>query len=159
MTSSKTSLPGIGGASMGAVVMQPAGVPTDERHRRDVSFAVTDCGRSILVSPSRSVPHAFRLLVVAMFAGAWFGAEPVRADERLGHDEARRAVQSGEIRPLGDILAAIRDRMPGEVVAVELKRDHGRLIYELKTVDGAGRRREFHVDAASATISTEEVDD
>jgi uncharacterized membrane protein YkoI len=94
-----------------------------------------------------------------MLVGAWFDVEPARADERLGHDEARRAVQSGEIRSLSDILAAIHDRMPGEVVAVELKRDHGRLVYDLKTVDETGRRREFHVDAASATISTEEEDD
>ncbi|MDR3376683.1 MAG: peptidase [Ancalomicrobiaceae bacterium] len=94
-----------------------------------------------------------------MVAGICGGAEPLRADERLGHDEARIAVQNGEIRPLGEILAAIRERLPSEVVAVELKRDHGRLIYELKTVDAAGRRHEFHVDAASATISTNGEDD
>ena len=86
-------------------------------------------------------------------------ATPVAAGERLGHDEARRAVERGEIRPLADILAEVRSSLVGEVVGVELKREHRKLIYEFKTVDARGRRLEIYVDAATAAIIKTEEDD
>ena len=76
---------------------------------------------------------------------------PARAD---GHeqDELQQAVQRGEIRSLAEILAAIRDRLPGDIASVEVERKDGHWIYEFRVVDGGGRLFEVRVDARSAAI-------
>jgi uncharacterized membrane protein YkoI len=73
----------------------------------------------------------------------------VRADET---DAVRQAVQRGEIRSLADILSAIRGKLPGEVVGVEVEREVGRWLYEFHVVDDKGRLFEVYVDAKTATI-------
>jgi uncharacterized membrane protein YkoI len=80
------------------------------------------------------------IALVAMTPGS------VRADERK-HDEVRRAVERGEIRPLADILVAIRDKLPGQVAGVEVERKNDRWLYEFRVVDSNGRLFEVYVDA------------
>ncbi len=79
------------------------------------------------------------------------GPAAARAD---GHeqDELHKAVEHGEIRSLADILAAIRDKLPGEIAGVEIERKNGRWIYEFRVVNDKGRLFELHVDARTATI-------
>ncbi len=81
-------------------------------------------------------------------------AAPALADDdgRHDHDRARRALERGEVLPLDRILAVVRARVPGEVVRVELEREDGVWIYEVRVLDAAGRRIEVHVDAARAVI-------
>jgi uncharacterized membrane protein YkoI len=67
-------------------------------------------------------------------------------------DEARRALERGEIRPLDAVLATQRDALPGDVVKVELERDDGRWIYEIKVLTPAGERREIEIDAGSLQV-------
>src|SRR5512141_2569644 len=86
------------------------------------------------------------LTALAVFATA------ARADDDHDHDVARRAVERGEIKPLAEILRALRDRLPGEVAKVKLERDHGRLTYEFRIVSAQGRILEVHVDAATGEI-------
>jgi uncharacterized membrane protein YkoI len=68
------------------------------------------------------------------------------------HEEARRAVEAGEIRPLAEILTTIKGKIPGEVVGVKLEREAGAWMYELRVVDGQGRLFEIHVDAKSGQV-------
>ncbi|MGZ5903030.1 MAG: PepSY domain-containing protein [Reyranella sp.] len=68
------------------------------------------------------------------------------------HDEARRAVESGEIRPLTEILNAVREKLPGEVVGVKLEREAGVWMYELRVLDDKGRLFEIHVEAHSGEV-------
>lgn len=68
------------------------------------------------------------------------------------HDEARRAVEAGEARPLTEILSIVRDKLPGEIVRVNLERRHGLWAYELRVVDSKGQLFEVHVDARSGEI-------
>lgn len=68
------------------------------------------------------------------------------------HDAARLAVARGEIRPLADILAAVREKLPGNIAGVEIERKSGRWLYEFRVVDGNGRLFEVYVDAQSAGI-------
>jgi uncharacterized membrane protein YkoI len=68
------------------------------------------------------------------------------------HDDARRAVEAGEIRPLADILTVIRGKLPGDVVGVKLERETGAWMYELRVVDDKGRLFEIHVDARSGEV-------
>lgn len=51
-------------------------------------------------------------------------------DSHRDHDEAFEAAGKAEIRKLADILAAVKSKLPGEVVGVELERKHGIWYYE-----------------------------
>ncbi|SDE74370.1 PepSY domain-containing protein [Rhodospira trueperi] len=75
------------------------------------------------------------------------------------HDRARRLLERGDIQPLSDILARVRDDLPGRIIATELEREDGAYVYEFKVVDSAGRVREVYVDAATARVLKVEDDD
>lgn len=94
-------------------------------------------------------PHRLRALVLAVVLLVQGGATPSFARD---HDDARRAVQAGEIRPLADILNLVKGKLPGEVVGVKLEREAGAWMYELRVVDGKGRLFEIHVDAKSGEV-------
>lgn len=74
----------------------------------------------------------------------------LRAD--WDHDQAHRAVQSGEALPLFDILARVRSQLGGEIVGVAFRRKRNRWIYEFKVIEPRGQLMEVYVDAASAEI-------
>lgn len=88
------------------------------------------------------------LALIALLAAPAFAGE----DGKHDHDRARRALERGEVLPLDRILAAVRARVPGEVVGVELERERGAWVYEVRVIDPSGRRLEVHVDAAKAVI-------
>lgn len=89
--------------------------------------------------------------VIAIVAGVTGGA--AHADDKgLDQDMTRQAVERGEIRPLADILAAIRGKLPGEVIGVEIERKNGRWLYEFRVSDSKGRLFEVYVDARSGAI-------
>ena len=88
------------------------------------------------------------LLLPLLLAGAV--VQRAAADEDgTEQDEARRAVESGAARPLDEILSQPALRGAGEIVRVKLKREHGRWVYELRSVDGDGRLHEFSIDAST----------
>jgi uncharacterized membrane protein YkoI len=68
------------------------------------------------------------------------------------HDRARAALERGEVRPIGEVLAAAAAAVPGDVVEVELERERGRWVYELKVIAPDGRVIEVLMDAASASV-------
>lgn len=98
------------------------------------------------------MPSHLRALALMIAVATAMLPPTAGAAERRDHDAARRAVQAGEIRPLAEILAQIRDKLPGEVVGVEVERRNDRWLYELRTVDRAGRLFEVHVDGNSGSI-------
>ena len=63
------------------------------------------------------------------------------------HDQAHRAVQSGEALPLFDILARVRSRLGGEIVGVAFRRKRNRWVYEFKVIEPRGQLVEVYVDA------------
>ncbi|MBI5128200.1 MAG: PepSY domain-containing protein [Rhodopseudomonas palustris] len=71
---------------------------------------------------------------------------------RHDHDEARLAVQRGEIRPLAELLTMVRGKLPGEITGVEIERHHGQWLYEFIVVDKNGRLFEVYVDPQSGEI-------
>jgi uncharacterized membrane protein YkoI len=79
----------------------------------------------------------------------WLSSPPAGAED---HDAVRRAAERGAIRPLSEILAAIRDKLPGEVVGVEVEQKNGRWLYEFRVIDRRGRLFEVYVDARTARI-------
>lgn len=72
--------------------------------------------------------------------------------DEFRRNEMRRAVESGEIKSLTDILALVRGQLPGDIAGVEIERKKGRWLYELRVVDGNGRLFEVYVDARSGAI-------
>lgn len=73
-------------------------------------------------------------------------------DDKADQAAAARARASGEIRPLTEIIDDVQKAHPGEIVAIELDRDHGKWIYEVKLVEPGGRLVEVYVDARDKTI-------
>lgn len=67
-------------------------------------------------------------------------------------DCALQALKSGEIRPLTEVLAVARDKLPGEVIKVELDRDDGVWVYEIKVLTDSGKRREIEINAQTLTV-------
>ena len=96
------------------------------------------------------------VLALVLAAAALVTAAPRLADARdqdeLRRDEVRRAVETGEIRSLADILKTTRGKLPGEVAGVEVERKNGRWLYEFRVVNGKGRLFDVYVDARSGEI-------
>ena len=92
--------------------------------------------------------HRVRALILAAALLTAGGAPAFARD----HDDARRAVEAGEIRPLADILNTVKGTLPGEVVGVKLEREAGAWMYEFRVVDDKGRLFEIHVDARNGEV-------
>lgn len=79
-----------------------------------------------------------------------------RADEhpspRRDHDRARAALQAGEILSLQQVLTRVQPQYPGEVLGVELEREDGRWIYELKLLQPGGRLVRLDVEAKTGEV-------
>lgn len=75
---------------------------------------------------------------------------PARADD--DHERARAALQAGEVLPLATVLERLQRSHPGQVLEVELEREHGRWIYEIKLLQADGRLLKLAVDARSAEL-------
>lgn len=90
--------------------------------------------------------------VLAACAVLALAAAAVPAQARSDQDRARAAVQSGEVQPLAAVLERVQRSHPGRVLEVELEREDGRWIYELKLLQPGGRLLKLEVDAASAEV-------
>lgn len=76
-------------------------------------------------------------------------------DERSGrsdHEEARRALLSGEVLSLRQVLDRVARDYPGEPIEIEFERDDGIYVYELKLVQPSGRIIKMKVDATTGNI-------
>lgn len=93
-------------------------------------------------------------LAVAVLLVAALGAVPVRADDD-DHERARRAVEAGQILPLRDVLARLERTYPGRVLEVELERDDGLWLYEIKLLQADGRLLKLKLDAKTAAVLKE----
>lgn len=76
-----------------------------------------------------------------------------RGDDDDDHDLARELYEHGDIQPLSKVLAEIAQRVPGDVVAIDLAESQDdRWIYVVQVVTADGRRIIVNVDAASGNI-------
>lgn len=94
-----------------------------------------------------------RLFLVGLVAAAALVAGRAYADSRaMQQDALRRAVENGEARPLSEIMAEARGKVPGEIVGVKVEYEHSRWVYEFRVIDGKGRLIEVYVDAKTGDI-------
>jgi uncharacterized membrane protein YkoI len=75
-----------------------------------------------------------------------------RADDDGGQERARQALASGQILPLGDVLARVEKSFPGKVLEVELEGEQGRWIYEVKLLQADGRLIKLKLNAKTAEV-------
>jgi len=76
---------------------------------------------------------------------------PAAADDD-DHERAREALEAGEVLPLTAILERLRSRYPGDVLEVELERNDGRWLYEIKLLQPGGKLLKLEVDARDARV-------
>src|SRR6478752_4443462 len=74
------------------------------------------------------IPRAAKMLI-AVLAAASVAAGGALGDD-ANPDAVRGAVERGEIKPLAEIIATLRDKLPGEIVGTEIERKKGRWLYE-----------------------------
>jgi len=68
------------------------------------------------------------------------------------HDRARRAMEAGEIMALHTLLERVTRQHPGQVVEVDLEREDGAWIYELKLLRPDGVLLKLDLDARDGTV-------
>ncbi|WP_154716030.1 PepSY domain-containing protein [Sterolibacterium denitrificans] len=95
--------------------------------------------------------------LLATFAGLAllaYAHAPIHADDLRDHDRARQALLAGEILPLRAILERIEREQPGQVMEVELEREHAEAgwIYEVKLLKAEGSLLKLKIDARTGEI-------
>jgi len=106
----------------------------------------------------RSAPvQSFSVIIAGMgrvtaFAVFFCLALAAAASADSDHDRAREAVLSGEVVPLRDILMAAERDFAGEFLEVELEREDGRWIYEIKLLSTRGEIVKLKYDARTREL-------
>lgn len=79
------------------------------------------------------------------------------------HDRARRALEAGEVLPLGTILTRLEREHPGQVLDVELEHEKqdgvARWVYEVKLLRKGGALVKLEVDARTGVVIKRKVKD
>lgn len=91
-------------------------------------------------------------VLLAVMLAAVLAAPAARADDRRDHERARAAVQAGEVLPLPELLHRLQRTHPGQVLELELEREDGRWIYEVRLLQPGGQLVKLEVDAATAQV-------
>lgn len=92
------------------------------------------------------------LLHLFIVGGLACAASLAVAGERPRVEEVRQLRDAGKILPAEEILVRSRKVQPGQVVGLELEREGGRLIYEVKLIDNANKFHKLELDAATGDV-------
>lgn len=110
---------------------------------------------SVNASGRPAAETALRSLLITALTALLLGALAVsgaRASDKTDHERARAAVQAGEVLPLPTLLQKLQRTHPGQVLELELERDDGRWIYEVKLLQANGRLLKLELDASTAEV-------
>ena len=101
-----------------------------------------------------STPRVLSMLAAAGWSAAvLMSAATASADsDRLRQGEVRELREAGKILPMESILERARSAQPGQIVEVELEREDGRYVYEVKLIDDDDRVHKLELDAASGDV-------
>ncbi|MFC3228193.1 PepSY domain-containing protein [Marinibaculum pumilum] len=97
----------------------------------------------------RAVPGT--ALGVWALAGLLWTVGPAAAGP-ADHDQARAALEAGEILPLPAILDRVQYEFIGQVLEVELERKDGRWLYEINLLAPDGQVLRLHYDARTTAL-------
>lgn len=90
------------------------------------------------------------VLALALITGP--GMPSVARADGSDHERARRAVEAGEVLPLREVLARVEVGHPGQVMELELERDDGMWLYEIKILQAGGVLIKLEVDARDGRV-------
>lgn len=79
-------------------------------------------------------------------------ALPAWSGSRDDHERALEAVQSGQVLPLTTVLERLGREHPGQVLGIELEREEGQWIYEIKLLSADGQLMKLKLDARTAEV-------
>lgn len=95
----------------------------------------------------RTLASLVMLMTLALpGSGASFAAD------NPDHDRARQAVEAGDVLPLRTILDRVEREYPGQVMEVELDREKGEWVYEIKLLRKGGVLMKLKIQARDGTI-------
>jgi uncharacterized membrane protein YkoI len=84
---------------------------------------------------------------------------PAQARDDISQNEIRELVRQGELLSLESILALYPEKRYGKLLDLEAERDHGTVVYELKTLRSDGRVIELKIDARDGSLLQLEIED
>jgi len=90
-------------------------------------------------------------LCLALFL-ALMALPGAQASDLRDHERARAALQAGEVLPLPTLLDKLNRTHPGQVLELELERDDGRWVYEVKLLQADGRLLKLALDAGTGQV-------
>lgn len=91
-----------------------------------------------------------RMIVLLLLTS--FLARAVSAEEVEDSEQARKALEASEIRPLAELLARVESRYTGRVIETELEREHGGWVYDFKFLPDAGHIFSVKLDATTGKV-------
>ena len=100
----------------------------------------------------RTTPIVATLAAGALAASVLLASDNANADSRVRQGEVRELRESGKILPMEDILTRVRSIQPGQVVEIELDREKGVYVYEVKLIDDKDTIHKIELDAGSGEI-------
>lgn len=102
----------------------------------------------------RSWPIPLRHAVPVMLLAVVLGLLPAigHTDGHKDHDRARKALLSGEVLSLRQVLDIVAREYPGEPVEIEFERDDEVYVYEIKLLQPSGSILKMKVDAANGKV-------
>ena len=83
---------------------------------------------------------------------AMLGTGVSYAADNADHERARQAVEAGDVLPLRTILDRVERDYPGKVMEVELDREKGEWVYEIKLLRKGGALMKLKIQARDGTI-------
>ena len=83
---------------------------------------------------------------------AMLGTRVSYAADNADHERARQAVEAGDVLPLRTILDRVEREYPGQVMEVELDREKGEWVYEIKLLRKGGALMKLKIQARDGTI-------
>lgn len=89
-------------------------------------------------------------LITPLWLALLLGQGLVHADS--DHERARAALLAGEVRPLTEVLEQVNRSHPGQVLEVELEREGGRWVYQIKLLQADRRVLRLEVDARDGQV-------
>ena len=95
----------------------------------------------------RTLTGLFIWIMVAML-----GTGVSYAADNADHERARQAVEAGDVLPLRTILDRVERDYPGQVMEVELDREKGEWVYEIKLLRKGGTLMKLKIQARDGTI-------
>ncbi len=105
-----------------------------------------------MTASSPVFPFYFVRRCAGVLLACSFLAAPVWASDRDDHERAMQAVQSGQVLPLTTVLERLGREHPAQVLEVELERDYGQWIYEIKLLSTDGQLLKLKLDAGTAAV-------